>query len=175
MRPLELDFQRPPRPSRILQAVLLAIALAFAADVGRSYLQARKDVASLRERLAHAARSDVGRPLIKVVAQPVTEQELDLARETIRRLSTPWEALFKSLEAARIERVTITSVEPDPVARTVSIEGEARDYLAALSLVANLRQQRSLQRVLLVHHETVAQNLQRPLRFVISASWGGRQ
>jgi Fimbrial assembly protein (PilN) len=175
MRRLELDFQRLPRPSRIVQAVLLAIALAFAADVGRSYLQARKDVESLRERLTHAARPESERPLIKVVAQPVTEQELDLARETIRRLSTPWEALFKSLEAARIERVTITSVEPDPVARTVSIEGEARDYLSALSYVANLRQQRALKRVLLVHHETGGQSAQRPLRFVISASWGTRE
>jgi len=154
--------------------MLLAIAIGFCADVAWSYLQARQDVDELRERLARAAPLDVEQPLVKVVSQPVSEAEVDLARETIRRLSTPWEALFKSLEAARLERVAITSVEPDPVSRTVSIEGEARDYLSALSYVANLREQRSLDRVLLVHHETGGTNPRRPLRFVISVTWGTR-
>lgn len=175
MRPLELDFQRPRRPSRLTQALLLGMALAFAGDVGWGYFDARSRVEALRERLARAAiRPDVERPLIKVVAHPVSEEEIALARETIRRLSTPWDALFKALERARIGRVSILSVEPDPVARTVTIEAEAPNYLAALSLVANLRGQEGLQRVLLVRHETAASDPLRQVRFTVSAFWGGR-
>ncbi|MDH4095769.1 MAG: PilN domain-containing protein [Betaproteobacteria bacterium] len=174
MRPLELDFQRPRRPSRAVQALLLVIAIAFAADVAWNYTQTREASNELRERLARAAARPSADPaLIKVASQPVSDDEIALARETIRRLSTPWDALFKGLESARISSVAIVSVAPDPAERTVSIEGEAKNYLAALSFVANLREQRVLRRVYLAHHET-GTDPQRPTRFTVTASWDPR-
>jgi hypothetical protein len=175
MRPLQLDLERPRRPSPFMQAVLLAVALAFAGDVVWSYAQTRDEVRALRERLAQRpAQSSGEHPLIKVAAQPVSDEEYAFARETIGRLSTPWNALFQTLEKARIDTVAIVSVEPDPAARTITIRGEAKDYLAALSFVANLREQPALQRVHLVRHETASSDPRRPLQFSVSASWGGR-
>lgn len=174
MRPLQLDFERPRRPSRILQTGLLAIALSFAGDVGWNYMQTRDEVQGLRERLstrpAQGATGD--RALIRVAAQPVSDEEYAFARETIARLSTPWNALFQALERARIDSVAIVAVEPDPAARTISIRGEAKDYLAALSFVANLREQPALQRVHLVRHESSTSDPRLPVQFVVNASWG---
>lgn len=175
MRPLQLDLERPRRPSRAMQAILFAIALAFAGDVAWNHLQTRDEIRNLRERLAQRpAQSSPQRPLIKVAAQPVSDEEYAFARETIGRLSTPWNALFQALEKSRIDSVAIVSVEPDPAARTVTVRGKAKDYLAALSFVANLREQPVLQQVHLVRHETASSDPRRPLQFSVSASWGGR-
>lgn len=174
MRRLELDFQRPRRPSKALQGLLLAIALVFAADVGRNYLDASKTVDALRVRLAEhpqPAPRDAG--LLRVSTRPASPEELAGAREIIRRLSTPWGALFRALEASRIGTVAVSSVEPDPAERTVLVRGDAKNYLAALSFVANLRNQAALQDVRLVQHETAAEPAERPLHFTVSASWGG--
>jgi hypothetical protein len=175
VRPLELDFERARRPSRITQGLLLAIALAFAGDVAWHHLQTRAEMQGIRERLAAPpSPSTDDRPLLKVATRPVSDEEYAFARETIARLSTPWNALFQALEAARIGSIAIVSVEPDPSARTVTVTGDARDYLAALSFVANLREQRVLRGVYLVRHEPSAAEPRLPLRFSVSASWGGQ-
>jgi hypothetical protein len=158
-----------------MQALLVVVALAFAADVGRSYWQTREEVDALRVRLAQPPDRRTHDPaLIKVAAQPVSDEEYAFARDTIRRLATPWETLFRALETARIDTVTIVAVEPDPAQRTILIQGQARDYLAALSFVANLREQRPLSRVHLVRHETAGADPRRPVQFSVSAYWGGR-
>jgi hypothetical protein len=175
MRRLELDFELPRRPSWMLQALLLAIAVAFAGDVALSYVNAREQVVSLKgrlERMALARNGDAS--LVKVVAGPVSDEEYAFARETIRRLSTPWAELFAALEAARIDSVAIASVEPNPSDKTVAVQGEAKDYLAALSFVANLREQRALRGVRLVRHESSSGDPTRPVQFSLTASWGGR-
>ncbi|MGH7603988.1 MAG: PilN domain-containing protein [Gemmatimonadaceae bacterium] len=173
MRRLELDFQRARRPSRLIQVALLALALAFAGDVVRVYVNTRSGVESLRARLERAPHSPAAEsPLVKVVALPVSDEEYAAARDTIRKLSIPWADLFAALEAARLDSTTITAVEPDPSDMTVAIRGNAKDYLAAISLVANLRGQPTLRRVTLVHHEPSTGDPGMPVQFVISASWG---
>lgn len=174
MRPLELDLERPRRPSRAVQALLLVIALAFAGDVAWNYRQTSGDLASLRARLAERPGGLREPALVKVALQPVSDEEYAFARETIRRLSTPWEGLFRAIEKARIESVVIVSVEPDPVERSVLVQGAAKDYLAALSFIANLREQRALRDVRLVRHETSLTEPGRPIQFSVSASWGGQ-
>lgn len=173
MRPLELDFQRARRPSQALQALLVAVALAFAGDVAWHYAKTSEELHRIRERLAQepARRADDSL-LVKVAARPVGEAEYAFARETIRRLATPWGTLFQALEAARIDGVAIASVEPDPAQRRVLIRGEARDYLAALSFVANLREQRALHEAHLVRHETASPDPRSPVQFVVSTAWG---
>jgi len=157
-----------------MQGLLLAIAIVFAADVGRNYLEASKALDALRARLAEHPQRVPGDPgVLKVSTRPASPEEITGAREIIQRLSTPWGALFRALEASRIGTVAISSVEPDPAERTVLVRGDAKNYLAALSFVANLRNQAALQDVRLVQHETHAQPSERPLQFTVSASWGG--
>jgi Tfp pilus assembly protein PilN len=176
MQRLELDFLRNGHRTGWAAWTLLAVALAFALDVGRSWYVLKEEIAIKEARLAaHAGQARTG-DLIKVSSQkaaqpPVHEGELAAARDTLQRLSIPWDTLFGALEAAQTERASLLSIEPDAGGGTVTLTGVAKDYLAALSYVANLEQQKALSRVHLAKHETRLNDPQRPVAFTISASW----
>ena len=174
MRRLELDFLRSGRRPGWASWALLAVALAFTLDLGRSWVALNGEVerkeAQIAARFGEARRSDV----IRVSMQPVREGELAAARDTLRRLSVPWDSLFRALEAAQTERAWLLTIEPDVQNGTVALTGEARDYLAALSYVANLEQQKTLSRVYLARHETRQNDPRRPLAFTVSATWRER-
>lgn len=172
MNRLTLDFLRPPRPSRRAEWVLLAVAVAFAADAGHSYLNLRKQIAQNETRLARLEHQSSKREgMLKIANAPVTEEEFALARNTIRRLSLPWNNLFAALDAAQTEGVALLAIEPDVEKATVEISGEAHSYLGVVSFVANLEQQKHLSGVHLVRHEIRHQVPRRPVAFVVSASW----
>jgi hypothetical protein len=164
MQRLELDFVRhrpaPPWAGRLL----LAIALAFAADVGYSFVKTQQAftahkalLAKLEPRGAKKAR--------------IAPEELAAARDTVQRLSMPWDNLFSALEHAASDQVALLSIEPDPKAGTVVISGDSKDYLAALSYVLNLSREDKLSRVQLLRHELKKGDPQRPVGFAVSAAW----
>jgi hypothetical protein len=180
MRSLELDFLRSGNRPGWAAWTLLAVALAVALDLGRSWYVLKEEIARKEARLAahtgQARRSD----LIRVSGQraappPARNGELAAARDTLRRLSIPWDTLFGALEAAQTERAALISIEPDAGSGTVMLTGEAKDYLTALSYVANLEQQQALGRVHLARHEIRQNDPQRPVAFTISASWKERR
>jgi hypothetical protein len=165
---LELDYRRPARRSLVARYALAAVALVFAVDAGTYYLALRRDVAARERDLARVAH----RPAIRHIAPAtVSSETLAFARETVGLLTTPWDRLFAALEAAQTERVALLSVEPDASQRTVTINGEAKDYLAAVSYVASLAGQKGLREVHLTRHELLRSGAQRPLAFSISAAW----
>jgi hypothetical protein len=166
-RKLELEYVRSHPRARSGRAILFIAALFFALDSAWYYHQNREQLLASETLLARAKL----RPSVK--AQPlrkVTDEEYASARKTVARLSTPWNRLFGALEAAQTERIALLSVEPDAEKRTVTITGEAKDYLAALSYVASLSAQEDLHRVYLMRHEQRG-SAQRPLGFTISATW----
>lgn len=176
MRRLELDFLRSGRQPGWAAWTLLAVALAFALDLGWSWYTLKDEIARKEARLAAHAGPARQTDLFKVSSrkfapQPVREGELAAARDTLHRLSVPWDALFGALEAAQTERASLISIEPDAGSGTVTLTGEAKDYLAALSYVANLEQQKALSRVHLARHEIRNNDPQRPVTFTISAAW----
>jgi len=170
MRRLDLDFLQSGRRPGWAAWTLLAVSLAYALDLGRSWYSLDAEITRKETQLA-ARTGESRRDVIRVSNQPVREGELVVARDTLRRLSIPWDALFGALEAAQTDRAWLLAIEPDVGQGTVTLSGEARDYLAALSYVANLEQQKVLSRVHLAKHETRQSDPQRPLAFVVSASW----
>lgn len=175
MRRLELDFLRSGSRTGWAAWTLLAIALAFTLDLGRSWYMVNEEISRREARLTARAGETRSGDVIRVSSQPVREGELVAARDTLRRLSVPWDSLFGALEAAQTERAWLLAIEPDAGNGTVTLTGEARDYLAALSYVANLEQQKTLSRVYLARHETRQSDPQRPLVFVVQASWKERR
>jgi Tfp pilus assembly protein PilN len=180
MRALELDFLKRGRPAGWVSWTLLAVACAFALDLVRTCYVLNEEIARKEARLAAHAGQARQNDLIRVSSQSASRQsvregELAAARDTLRRLSIPWDALFGALEAAQIERASLLSIEPDAGSGTVTLTGEAKDYLAALSYVANLEQQKSLTRVHMAKHEIRQNDPQRPVSFVILASWKERR
>jgi hypothetical protein len=174
MRSLDLDFLQRGRRPGCASWTLLAVAVAFALDLGGTWMTLNDEIERKTAQL-NARAGEMQRPnVIRVATQPVPEGELSAARDTLRRLAVPWNSLFRALEAAQTDRAWLLTVEPEAQNGTVTLTGEARDYLAALSYVANLEQQPSLSRVHLARHETRQNDPQRPLAFTVSASWKER-
>lgn len=165
MRRLELDFLRDSAATPWVGWVLLAAALAFALDLGRGYIDTRAALAQKEARLAMGVRA--------ASAPAPARGELEAARETIRRLATPWSELFAALEsAAATPGVALLAVRPDPQGASVVISGEALSYGAALDYVAALRRAPALAEAYLAQHERGAGPERLPLAFTVRAPWG---
>jgi hypothetical protein len=165
MKRLELDFLRTPPAAPWAGWLLLAAGLALAADLGRAWHEARGAVALSEARLARAAPAAHDAP-----PPAATPEQLDAARETIRRLATPWGELFAALESTPMAGVGLLGVTPDPAGASVLIAGEARDYPALVQYLAALRRAPPLARAYLIRHEARGARL----AFAIRAPWGSR-
>jgi hypothetical protein len=162
MQRLEIEFSAARRGSPWVGRVLLAAAVFIAADVGVSYRSAR-DV--LAENQARVSQRTPAAPAAKASAQ-----EVAAVRETVERLGLPWNELFTALEAAANDRVALAGIEPDPKKGTVTISGDGKDYLAALSYVFNLSRS-GFEGVQLVRHEQKANDPNGAVSFAVSAAW----
>lgn len=175
MPTLDLDFLRTRPASPWLRWLLLAIALGFAADVGFSYYVVHARSAQNEEALARTRRAVDGTAHAAASLRPPTADEIKIARETMRSLTTPWGKLFRALESAASDRVALLAIEPDARSGTVLISGEAADYEAALAYVSALGTSSALKRPHLVRHEEVQNASVKAVRFAISAAWGMEQ
>lgn len=164
MRRIELDFGVQRSASRWAGRVLLALAAAFALDVGMSYRDLKAALASREAKIAAAQPRAV--PQKKVSAE-----ELAVVRDTVQRIGMPWEKLLGALESAASGEVALLGIEPDPKAGTVVISGDGKDYLALLTYVLNLSRAEALTRVQLVRHEAKANEPNAPVSFAVSAAW----
>lgn len=164
MQRLDLDFSQRRRGSPWLGRVLLAIAAFVMVDAAVSYQAAK---GALRENEARLAR----RAPAAATAAKVSPQEVAAVRNTVQRLALPWDELFTALETAASDQVALASIEPDSKKGTVTISGDGKDYLAALSYVSNLSNIEGLERVQLVRHEQKANNPNGPVSFAVSAAW----
>ncbi|HKU48069.1 MAG TPA: PilN domain-containing protein [Burkholderiales bacterium] len=159
MKRLHVNFAGTRRVSPWIGRVLLGLAAAVCLDAGLNYYSllqlARQGEALLAQRPRAAAAN-------------VSAQEVTAVRETVQRLALPWDELFAALESAASEKVALTVIEPDVAKGTVTISGDGKDYLAALSYVSNLSRTEGLERVQLVRHE---QKDNGPVSFAVSAAW----
>ena len=170
MRALELDFL-PPRHTSMVAFALLGTAFVLIVHAALRYQELAHDIAAKEARLARGAP----RAEAKASMRPVSAEEYAFARQTAWRLALPWERLFGGLEAAAIKHVALLAIEPDVENRTVTISGEARDYLATLSYVAALAEQRDAFRgVYLQRHELRAGG-SAPVAFSVSATWADKR
>ena len=87
------------------------------------------------------------------------------------RLSTPWDAFFTGLESVKNSKVAILSIQPDMRSGLLQIEGEAKDYAAVLTLVAQLRETKPFSDVFLSRHEIKPDDLQHPVVFALTTRW----
>jgi hypothetical protein len=166
MKRLAINFSRNRRSPRWVSPLLMAVALAFVADVAYSSLKTVREVREAEVALAKLDHRSF-RP-----ARNATPEEIAQARETLARLATPWDRLFQALEQAASEKVALLAVQPDPKAGTVVISGDSKDYLAALTYVLNLSRADALDRVSLSRHETKKDG--KPgVEFSVQAAWKG--
>lgn len=171
MRRLELDFQHTPdRPSRAAGWLLLVTGIALLAEMGVSYDKLQneqeamnKEIRASRLRLDLSGKAPVSRQFM--------EKDFDEARQIMKRLAVPWESLFTGLESVNSTNVAITSIEPDMQTGLVRIDGEAKDFAAALTLVSQLRTTKYFSEVFLSRHEIKRDDPLHPIGFSLSVRW----
>lgn len=165
MKALKLDFCRTRPAPRWAAPLLLAIAIVFAGDACFSFLSTISHAKEEEKLLAKAE------PRTYSPGRKASPEEVAAARDTVQRLSTPWDRLFSALESAADEQVALLAIEPDPKSGTVMIAGDSKDYLAALTYVLKLSQSDALSHVQLARHEIRSSEPQKPVSFSISAAW----
>jgi Fimbrial assembly protein (PilN) len=166
MKRLDIDFSGRRRAPAWVGRVVLALAAAVCVDAALTYKSLHDSVGQSEIRVAKRAPAGA---LAKVSAQ-----EVAAVRETVQRLALPWDELFVALESAATDKVALASIEPDTAKGTVTISGDGKDYLAALSYVSNLSRIEGLERVELVRHERKAADANSPVTFAVSAAWSTR-
>ena len=164
MDALKLDFRRASGTPRWVAPALLAIALAFAGDAGFSFFKVKREMRKSETALARLDPRSF-RPL-----PGASPEEVAAARDTVERLSLPWDRLFSALEAAASDQVALLAIEPDPKSGTVTISGDSKSYLAALTYVLDLSRAEGLSHVQLARHEQ-HNDPQKTVAFSVSASW----
>lgn len=171
MRRLELDYQQlPDKPHKTAGWVLLIAGLALLTEMGISYdrLQNERE-AMFKEVRTSKLRLDA--PHKQAATRQFSDKDFEEARQIMNRLSTPWEAFFSGLESVKNDNVAILSMEPDMQTGLLRIEGEAKNYAAALTLVAQLRARKPFSDVYLQHHEIKRDDPQHPVNFTLSMRW----
>ncbi len=171
MQRLELNYQKPVgRPHRTAGWVLLLVGLALLVEMGVSYDQLQNDREAMnREIRTSRIRMDV--PSHESTDHQFTDKEVAAARQIISRISVPWDTFFVGLESVNNLDVAILSIQPDIQTGLLHIEGEAKDYAAVLTLIAQLRTTKPFSEVFLLRHEIKRDDPQHPLSFTVSMRW----
>jgi hypothetical protein len=168
---LELDYQQPvDRPSRRAGWALLVTGMVLLLDMGITYDRLHNDRAAMdREiRTSGIRLQDKGR--LSSTAQ-FTDKDFADADQVIGRLSTPWDMFFTGLESVSTKKVAILSVVPDMQTGLLRIEGEAKDYPAVLTLIAQLRSTKPFSDVYLINQDIKRDDPQHPFIFALSLRW----
>lgn len=168
LAPMRLDFAATE--SGASWSGLLALVLGLAAaglivgDYQRLLASADRIEAELG-RLSAPRRSEPARDARK------QGEAVARSNEVAHELSRRWDRVFLALESAKAPDVALLAIEPDPRKGVLRVSAEAKGKNAMLDYVNRLQAAQSLQRVMLESHEVLSQVPEKPVRFVVTASW----
>lgn len=165
-------FHTPGRSAALL--FNLAVLCALAVSQLLKYQDEREQLAALQAALAE--RSLAARPVALSAApkSALPEAQAQAVNDAVMQLNLPWRDLYEAVRAATPAEVALLALEPDAKRRTLRITAETRDSDAMLAYVAKMQEQSWFGQVVLVRHEIAEQDPNRPLRFQLSAQWGGQ-
>lgn len=150
--------------------LLLLTGAALLVEMGVSYDRLQSDREEMRQRMRTSSiHMDTRKNSSRY---QLADKDFDEVRQIISRLSTPWDAFFVGLESVKNSNVAILSIQPDMQTGLLQIQGEAKDYAAVLTLVAQLRETKPFSGVYLLRHEIKRDDSQHPYAFALSMHWG---
>jgi len=176
MRALDLDFRHQTRVSWIGILVLVAgaVSAVVVADQYHRMLAAANEAESGIRAHGVTQRRKPSAP-----SQPVDVQRVALevkhARQILLQLSMPWNDLFASVEGVSAPNVALLGIESDVGKQRVKISAEAKNLPAMLDYLHDLEGRAIFADVYLQNHEIQLRDPQRPVRFVVTATWKVRR
>lgn len=171
MRDFALDFQ-PHRP-RPLAIVLLAAGLLLCAEAWLEDKALRVKLveaeAQLNRARQHAERLDASRRDSRP-ENVFSVEETKALRQAINAIRVDWGTLFRRIDTAVSDDVSLLAIRPNAADKSVQISGEGRDMRAVLAFVESL-QHAPLSQAVLLSHQIKQNDPQHPILFDISARW----
>lgn len=174
MRALNLDFAKRSNPMRQAGVVMLFIALAVSAYVGKIYVDQTAELERWEARwhtLQRQQSKEAGAAPVNKIELEQLHAEIKAANRVIARLSLPWDALFREIETSVNPDVTLLNVEPDTEKREIRITAETKTFASMLEYGKTLQGSSLFKDAHIVSHQIQAQDPQRPVRFVVTAQW----
>jgi hypothetical protein len=176
-RALRLDFLTEKPRTASTGLVVLFAGLAALAAVLVEYRAVSAETAALESHIADFRRMTRRElPPIREAAidGKTLAQEIRQANLVLAQLNLPWDALFREMEGAALEGITLLAIQPEPGAGQVRIAGEAKNYDTALAYVAKVESSDRFANVFLTSHQVRANAPQRPVVFELLADWSAR-
>ena len=170
---LRLDFQQKNRiPPLGVGVLVLAVVVLVLAAV--NFMNLNDQVESLESKASQAQnngsrRGAPGRS--PAFGGGDLAQEIGNANDVLRRLSVPWQELFRAVESAGGRQATLLGLEPDIERHQVKISGEAKNFKAIMNYIVQLEQQEVFGAVYLQSHEIQQKDPDKPVRFSLLATW----
>lgn len=174
MRSLLLDYQNNRRKPGWPDLALLGAGLVAAMLLGFNYVNTFFKVNTIETQQSALERKStrgVTDPRLASLDAQQLRTEIKQANDVLAQLALPWESLFKDIESSPQNPVALLAIEPDSEKRVIKITGEARNFDAMLGYIQFLQKKESLTGVYLQSHQIELRSAEKPVRFVLLASW----
>lgn len=172
MQVLNIDFRRDVGPNWV-GVVVLVVALAGAAAMAMQYRSVIRETLMAEASLSGKGAGQRRKSYAPVNAGDIQKVALELreARYVAQQLTMPWDELFRSLEAADTPTIALLGIESTSDRQRIQISAEAKNLDAMLRYVKDLEERTIFSDVFLSSHQIQQQDPQRPVRFMLSATW----
>ena len=169
LAPMRLDFAATESGASWSGLLMLVLGLAAAGLIVGDYQRLLASAERIEAELGKLSAPRRGAE----PARDARKQGEAVARsnEVAHELSRRWDRVFHALESAKAPDVALLAIEPDPRKGVLRVTAEAKGKNAMLDYVDRLQAAQSLQRVMLESHEVLSQVPEKPVRFVVTASW----
>lgn len=162
-------FRTPPRLVFLLPAVL---AMCVPAGVmTQRYVEQQQELTDLQAALAVRSAPP---PVVVAAAPKVTlaPAQVTAVNAAVGQLNLPWRDLAAALADATPASIALLALEPDAKRRTLRISAEAKNSDDMLAYITRLQAEEWFTGVVLMRHEVMQEDPNRPLRFQVSVQWG---
>ncbi|GAB2873193.1 hypothetical protein GCM10027277_48090 [Pseudoduganella ginsengisoli] len=178
---MQIDFA-PPSARRTLYrtpplawAALLAggVLCAAAAYVGYNTV-AQLRAADARIARTQQLRQPAAQARVETPKAVIPEAQGKAVNAAIMQLNVPWRELQQSVAESTPKHIGLLALEPDPRKQALKITAEAKSADDMIAYIEQLKEQEFFAAAVLVRHEIMDSDPNRPLRFQVEVQWGAR-
>ena len=172
---LHLEYARAPHAQPTWVWYLLGFFIAALASCMWLYAdrQAERDGLALRLESRTRAEKPVQPAELSVEQQTELDARAKSAAIVLQELGRRWPELLERLEGAQGESIALLSLNLEGAKGMLRISGEARHLVDVLDYMHKLSSDAFLTEVVLEQHEVIENDTLKPVRFSLSARWGG--
>jgi Tfp pilus assembly protein PilN len=172
MEPLKLDYLTDGR-SIWIGAVALVAGLFALLLVVWNYQEVNQKISQQEVLVANVRHANVAREAMTATEKDSEQVALEIkqANSIILELSLPWKELFDAFESSLHSDIAVLTIEPDAQKGLVRISGEAKSLDSLPGYIAYLQKISLFKDVALLNHQIQEQDPQRPVRFMLQATW----